>query len=93
MKTLVDLLELPRFSDLVLLTDKTTANLEVDSIEITETPDISLYIPEKTFLLTTAMIYQEHQTDLFALIDSLQEKRQPDWGSKLGVLLIRFPLK
>lgn len=84
MKTLVDLLELPRFSDLVLLTDKTTANLEVDSIEITETPDISLYIPEKTFLLTTAMIYQEHQTDLFALIDSLQEKKAAGLGIKVG---------
>lgn len=74
MRTILDLLQIPRFSDLILLTNAEYANLQVDSIEISETPDISFYIPEKTFLLTTAMIYKNDQSQIFDLIDSLQEK-------------------
>lgn len=84
MRTLVDLLELPRFSDLQLITDPNFAKLQVDSIEISETPDISFYIPENTFLLTTAMIYQADQSKIFELIDSLQEKKATGLGIKIG---------
>ncbi|MBO0452476.1 PucR family transcriptional regulator [Candidatus Enterococcus murrayae] len=84
MRTILDLLQIPRFSDLILLTNAEYANLQVDSIEISETPDISFYIPEKTFLLTTAMIYQNDQSQIFNLIDSLQEKNAAGLGIKVG---------
>ncbi|WP_137662776.1 PucR family transcriptional regulator [Enterococcus hulanensis] len=84
MRTILDLLQIPRFSDLILLTNPDYANLQVDSIEISETPDISFYIPEKTFLLTTAMIYRDDQSKIFELIDSLQEKNAAGLGIKVG---------
>ncbi|MGG5319102.1 PucR family transcriptional regulator [Enterococcus sp. AZ072] len=87
MKTLVDLLQIPRFSDLKLLTNPKYAELPVESIEISETPDISFYIPEHILLLTTAMIYQEDQTRMFALIDSLKEKKAAGLGIKAGRFL------
>lgn len=86
MRTLLDVLQIPRFSDLTLLTEPSFAKLPLDSIEISETPDISFYIPENTFLLTTAMIYRDDQTKLFELIDSLQEKMRLVWESRSGVL-------
>ncbi len=84
MRTLLDVLQIPRFSDLTLLTEPSFAKLPLDSIEISETPDISFYIPENTFLLTTAMIYRDDQTKLFELIDSLQEKNAAGLGIKIG---------
>ncbi len=38
MKLVAELLAIPRFSNLRLLTDPLTAEIPVDSIEITETP-------------------------------------------------------
>jgi purine catabolism regulator len=54
-KTLIDLLAIPRFTNLTLLTDSVDATCEIESVEITETPDIAHYIPEinKRFLLSS----------------------------------------
>lgn len=87
MKTLADLLDVPRFSDLKLLTPILTANRLVESIEITETPDIAHYIPEETFILTTAMVYQHKQEALCRLIDSLIAKNAAGLGIKIGRFL------
>ena len=78
MKTLNDILNSPRFSSLTLLTDKEWANTKIETIDITETPDIAHYIPEQTFVLTTAMIYQNQQEKLIDLIDSLKLKTLRD---------------
>ncbi|MBL1228400.1 PucR family transcriptional regulator ligand-binding domain-containing protein [Enterococcus sp. BWB1-3] len=87
MKKLTDLLAIPRFSGLRLLTDKTSTQKPVESIEITETPDIAHYIPEKTFILTTAMVYKDNQKELFPLIDSLVAKNASGLGIKIGRFL------
>ncbi|OTN75660.1 hypothetical protein A5886_000735 [Enterococcus sp. 8G7_MSG3316] len=87
MKTLTDVLAVPRFSDLTLLTPANTAQRVVDSIEITETPDIAHYIPEDTFILTTAMVYQHKQQDLCGLIDTLIAKNAAGLGIKIGRFL------
>jgi Regulator of polyketide synthase expression len=84
MKTLNDILTSPRFSSLTLLTDKTCANTKIETIDITETPDIAHYIPEQTFVLTTAMIYQHQQKKLIDLIDSLKAKNAAGLGIKIG---------
>ncbi|EOT26325.1 PucR family transcriptional regulator [Enterococcus saccharolyticus] len=84
MKTLIDLLAIPRFTNLTLLTNSVDATCEIESVEITETPDIAHYIPEKTFILTTAMIYKENQQELLTLIDSLKEKQAAGLGIKVG---------
>lgn len=87
MKKLSELLAIPRFSNLQLLTDWTTAERPVESVEITETPDIAHYIPEKTFILTTAMVYQDKQQELIVLIDSLKAKNAAGLGIKIGRFL------
>jgi purine catabolism regulator len=84
MKLVAELLATPRFSNLRLLTNPRTAEIPVDSIEITETPDIAHYIPEHTFILTTAMVYKEDQHLLFELIDSLLAKNAAGLGIKIG---------
>ncbi|WP_429949077.1 purine catabolism regulatory protein [Enterococcus sp. AZ170] len=84
MTTLEDLLKIPRFSDLKLLTHPTKANTIVESIEISETPDVAGFIPKKIFLLTTAMVYKENQKELITLIDSLKEQEAAGIGIKVG---------
>ncbi|MDA9472926.1 PucR family transcriptional regulator [Enterococcus sp. 5H] len=84
MTTLEDLLKIPRFSDLKLLTNPTKANTVVESIEISETPDVAGFIPKKIFLLTTAMVYKDNQKELITLIDSLKEQEAAGIGIKVG---------
>lgn len=82
--TLEDLLNIPRFSDLTLLTDPTNVGTTVESIEISETPDVANFIPKKIFLLTTAMVYKDNQKALIHLMDSLKEQEAAGIGIKVG---------
>lgn len=84
MKTLQDLLSLPRFSDLVVLSTHKNLNQPVESAEITETPDVANFIPKHTIILTTAMNYQGHQMDLKKMIDELKDHEATALGVKTG---------
>ncbi|MFD1898958.1 PucR family transcriptional regulator [Enterococcus termitis] len=84
MTILEDLLKIPRFSDLKLLTHPLHANTIVESIEISETPDVANFIPKRIFLLTTAMVYKDNQQELIKLIDSLKEQEAAGIGIKVG---------
>ncbi|MCA5011593.1 MULTISPECIES: PucR family transcriptional regulator [unclassified Enterococcus] len=84
MTTLEDLLKIPRFSDLKLLTHPSHINTIVESIEISETPDVANFIPKRIFLLTTAMVYKDNQQALISLIDSLKEQEAAGIGIKVG---------
>lgn len=84
MKTLQDLLSLPRFSDLVVLSTHKNLDQPVESAEITETPDVAKFIPQHTLILTTAMSYQGHQEDLKTMIDELKEHKAAALGIKTG---------
>lgn len=86
MTTLQELLELPRFSDLRVLNKQADLNRLVTSVEITETPDVSYYIPKNVFILTTAMMFKDRQQDLIQFIDSLIAKE----ASGLGIKVNRF---
>lgn len=87
MTTLYELLEVPRFSDLRVLSNQADLSHKVESIEISETPDIAYYIPKNVFLLTTAMIYKDNQSDLIPLIDSLKSAHAAGLGIKVGRFL------
>lgn len=89
MITIANILELPRFSDIQLLTDehKTDIHQKIESVEISETPDIEHYIPDGVLLLSTAMIYENNQDGLIALIDSLVRAKAVGLGIKLGRFL------
>lgn len=66
------------------MTKPTKANTVVESIEISETPDVADFIPKRIFLLTTAMVYKNNQKELIALIDSLKEQEAAGIGIKTG---------
>jgi len=83
-----ELLQTPRFSDLKLLTDPEILNDDIiDSVEITETPDVEKYIPENVLILTTAMVFQDKQEDLIPFIDSLIRADAIGLGIKSGRFL------
>ncbi|KAF1299232.1 transcriptional regulator [Enterococcus sp. JM4C] len=86
MATLEEVLQVPRFSDLKILSTHEQQH-EIVSVEITETPDIANYIPEETFILTTAMVFKNDQTNLKKLIASLKEKKCAGLGIKVGRFL------
>lgn len=82
--TLKQLLALPRFSDLEILSAHKDLNRQVDSVEITETPDVANFIPKNAIILTTAMIYQDDQSKIKHLLDTLIEKNVAALGIKVG---------
>lgn len=89
MISLQNILSQSRYSDFELLTDANRTDLDrpIKSVEISETPDIEFYIPEGVLLLTTAMNYQEDQSELKTLIDSLIRKKAAGLGIKTGRFL------
>lgn len=86
MTTLAEILSLPRYSDLKLLTNQESVDTQktIQSVEISETPDIEHYIPNDVLLLTTAMSYVDDQKGLISLIDSLIRAKAVGLGIKTG---------
>lgn len=88
MTSLNDLLNLPRFSDIKLLTPGLSRlDMPIKSVEITETPDIEHFVTEDCFLLSTTMVYQDRQEELIPLIDSLIRSKAVGLGIKIGRFL------
>lgn len=89
MTTMADILKLPRYSDLKLLTNEHLVDTHktIESVEISETPDIEFYIPANVLLLTTAMTYANDQQGLIPLIDSLIRAKTVGLGIKTGRFL------
>lgn len=88
MTSLKDLLNIPRFSDIKLITPNLVRlDMPIKSVEITETPDIEHYVTEDCLLLTTAMVYQGKQDELIPLIDSLIRAKAVGLGIKVGRFL------
>lgn len=87
MKILAEVLALPRFSDLQLLSSHTNLTQPLESVEITETPDVADFIPKNVMILTTAMIYKDDQEKLKPFIDSLKQAECTALGIKVGRFL------
>ncbi|UUX35319.1 PucR family transcriptional regulator [Fundicoccus culcitae] len=72
MISLKTLLDTPRFSDLKLITDESSINDRIiESVEITETPDVEKFIPKNVLILSTGMVFKNKQENLIPFIDSL----------------------
>lgn len=91
MKTLEQVLSVPRFNDLTLLTQDTNLNKGINNVEITETPDIANYISSQTLILTTAMYYKDKVDELYQLIDSLAMIQCAGLCIKVGRFLDSIP--
>lgn len=87
MKILAEVLALPRFSDLQLLSSHSNLTQPLESVEITETPDVADFIPKNVMILTTAMIYKDEQEKLKPFIDSLKQAECTALGIKVGRFL------
>ncbi|EGO8740807.1 PucR family transcriptional regulator [Enterococcus faecalis] len=87
MKILAEVLALPRFSDLQLLSSHSNLTQPLESLEITETPDVADFIPKNVMILTTAMIYKDDQEKLKPFIDSLKQAECTALGIKVGRFL------
>lgn len=80
-----------QFKELTLLTSQVTLNHEITSVEVSETPDVSLYISNNVFLLTTAMVYQDDPQELKTLIQSLKSVQAAGIGIKVGRFIQKIP--
>ncbi len=87
MKILAEVLALPRFSDLQLLSSHSNLTQPLESVEITETPDVADFIPKNVMILKTAMIYKDDQEKLKPFIDSLKQAECTALGIKVGRFL------
>lgn len=86
MASLEELLKLDLFSGLKLINDKGDLTRPMDSVDISDTPDIKDFTSENALLLTTGINYQEDQSGLKELIKDLNEI--PIAG--IGIKLSRF---
>ncbi|WP_313469723.1 PucR family transcriptional regulator ligand-binding domain-containing protein, partial [Carnobacterium sp.] len=93
MTTLKELIAIPRFSSLKSLTAEHHLDHVVDSIEITETPDVAFYIPKNVFILTTAMIFKDDQEKMIPFIDSLVRVNSAGLGIKAGRFIDKIDQK
>ena len=82
--TLKCLLENNSLKDLVVMNRNADLERTVSTIESTETPDIISFVPVNCFIITTAMIYKNHQEDLCDLILRLNVLPCAGLGIKLG---------
>ncbi|CAM4214606.1 PucR family transcriptional regulator [Listeria booriae] len=84
MTTMSELLLTPRFSNIEVINEAANLDNVVDTIEISETPDVVAYLPKNTFLLTTAMAFQNDPEALCKLIEDLHRLPAAGLGIKLG---------
>lgn len=68
---LKELVDLPLFSDLTVITNPHTLDNIVETIDITETPDVADFTTSKALLLTTAMAFKDKPEELIGFIKSL----------------------
>lgn len=82
------ILNLPRFSDLTLFTEKRTVEGKVvKTAEVSEAPDIEHFIPPHTLIVTTSMVFQNDQMKLIPYIDSLIRAQACGLGIKINRFL------
>lgn len=88
MVSLKKILNLPRFSDLKIITNKDLlTDRMIQSVEITETPDVANYIPKDVFVISTCMAFEDKQDELIPWIDSLIQAEAIGLGIKINRFL------
>jgi purine catabolism regulator len=76
--------QLMKVTGLKAINPEADLNREVETIESTETPDVSNYLPKNTLLITTAMVYKDNQEQLCELIYRLNDLPCAALAIKLG---------
>ncbi|GGI43006.1 PucR family transcriptional regulator [Mammaliicoccus stepanovicii] len=84
MTSLKEILEVPRFSNILLLNKNGDLNRKVEGLDITENQDIKNFTSSSIFILTTAMNYTEDQSKLKILIQELNDINIAGLGIKVS---------
>lgn len=84
---LEQLLQEEKFQYLHILNHKPDLSRTVSTVESTETPDVSEYIPESTLLLMTGMIFQDNQEQLCEFLEEMNHRACAGIAIKLGRFL------
>lgn len=90
MTTLKTLLDLPRFSSLQVITPLNAIDRPIETVDITETPDVANFVSNRAIILTTAMAFKDDQSKLKSFIDSLKEKEVGAIGIKTGRFITKI---
>jgi PucR family transcriptional regulator, purine catabolism regulatory protein len=84
MASLAQLLSIPQLSTITILNSKADLTKQVDSVDISETPDVVAYLSINTLLITTGMAFKDNQLELCKLIEELSEFSSSGLCIKLG---------
>lgn len=87
MTTLKQILEIQRFAELTLINEGADLERPLDTVEISETPDVSYYIPSNALLVTTAMAFQDDVDGLCEFVRSLARVSSAGIAIKVGRFL------
>ena len=71
MPSLGDLLKIPPFSEMTVLNHGADLSRNVNSVDISETPDISLFIKPHSLLITTGMVFKEDPSGFCRMIEEV----------------------
>ncbi|MDR2486458.1 MAG: PucR family transcriptional regulator ligand-binding domain-containing protein [Clostridiales Family XIII bacterium] len=82
--TLQELLSEERFAELAVINAGACLDRTITTVESTETPDVSAYIPPHSFLITTGMAFKDDPQALCRLIEDLDRLPCAGLAIKLG---------
>ncbi|SDI79406.1 PucR family transcriptional regulator [Alteribacillus bidgolensis] len=91
MKKVEDLFILDVFQDAKILAGHSGLIRNVESMEISETPDVLHYLAKNSFLLTTGYAYKDNPRELCQLISDINELPCAGMGIKLGRFIDTLP--
>lgn len=84
MISIAELLENPPFSQMTVINQAADLSRKVDSADISETPDIPLFIKPNTLLITTGMAFKEDPAGFCRMIEELNRTPIAGICVKLG---------
>ena len=87
MTTVKEILEMPGFSQLLLLNPKADLDRPIETVEIADSPDIVNHIPENAFVITTELSCAEGVECLTTLIRGLAQQKTAGLAIKMGRLM------
>lgn len=93
MKTVKDLFKVDVFKDVEVIAGEEGLDRVVESVEVSDTPDVYNYFSDNSLLLTTAYAFQENPEELCTLITQLNNHACSGIAIKLKRFIYEIPQK
>ncbi|WP_042356624.1 PucR family transcriptional regulator [Bacillus rubiinfantis] len=91
MKKVEDLFIVDVFQEAQVIAGRSGLNRPVESIEVSETPDVKKYLKENALLVTTGYAFKDNPKDLCALVDQLSQFSCAGMAIKLKRFIEEIP--